>query len=274
MTYGKRGITIRITYLFVATLFFIFKKIKRNTHPEAIVLCYHGITDVQRESFARQMHMAAKRAISIKTLNSMQENAQKSLSVCVTFDDAFANLIKNVLPTINKLQIPITIFIATKSIGSFPAWLNGTKHSDACEMVMTASQISALKKNPFITFGSHTSSHPHLSQLQKENIREELRSSRSTLEGILSEQVDTLALPHGDYNKEVLLLAMEEGYKNIFTLEPIPYISEDNSLFHMIGRFSMSPMVWPIEFFLTINGAYSWLGKWRFFIHTCRSFIQ
>lgn len=274
MPYGKRGIAVRITYLFVATLFFIVKKIKGNPHPGTIVLCYHGITDDQRERFAHQMHMVAKRAISIKSLNNIPENDLQFPNICVTFDDAFANLISNVLPAINELQIPITIFITTKSIGSFPAWLNGTKHPDACEMVMTVPQIFALRENPLITFGSHTSSHPRLSQLQKENIREELRSSRNTLEGILSEKIDTLALPHGDFNKEVLQIAMEEGYKNIFTLGPIPYISEPNSLYHTIGRFSMSPMVWPIEFFLTINGAYSWLDKWRFYIQTCRSFIQ
>lgn len=266
MAYEKRGIAVRIIYLFVAALFFIITRIKGNVKPGAIVLCYHGVTDAQREKFTRQMRMVGEYAISIKDLNNIQKNASQILTVCVTFDDAFANLISNVLPTINELQIPITIFIATNSIGSFPVWLNGTKHPDSCEMVMTVPQILALKKNPLITFGSHTSSHPRLSELQKEDVREELRSSQNTLKEILNDQIENLALPHGAYNKEVLQIASEEGYKNIFTLEPLPYISEANSLYHTIGRFSMSPMAWPIEFFLTINGAYSWLYPWRSFV--------
>jgi peptidoglycan/xylan/chitin deacetylase (PgdA/CDA1 family) len=266
MPYGKRGIVVRIVYLFIAALFFIIIKIKKKQHTGTIVLCYHGVTEAQRERFSRQMCMVRRRTIATKDLNNMQEHAQQVSTICVTFDDAFANLISNVLPTINELQIPITIFIATKSIGSFPVWLDGTRHSDSCQMVMTVSQILALRENPFIAFGSHTSSHPRLSELRSEDIREELRSSRNTLKEILNDQIEDLALPHGNFNKEVLQIASEEGYNNIFTLEPVPYTSEANSIYPTIGRFSMSPMVWPIEFFLTINGAYSWLYTWRSFI--------
>ena len=266
MIYGKRGIAVRITYLFVAIFFFIITRIKRDVKVGTVSLCYHGVNDAQRERFTRQMHMIGQRAISTKDLNNIQEKAHHTLMVCVTFDDALANLISNVLPAVNELQIPITIFIATDSIGSFPIWLNGIRHPDSCEIVMTVSQILALKKNPLITFGSHTSSHPRLSQLQKEKIREELRSSQSTLNEILNDQIDELALPHGDYNNDVLQIAIEEGYKKIFTLEPVLYIPDTDSSYPTIGRFSMSPMVWPIEFFLTINGAYSWLHTWRSFL--------
>jgi peptidoglycan/xylan/chitin deacetylase (PgdA/CDA1 family) len=266
MSYGKRGIAVRIIYLFVATLFFIIKKIRSNPQSGTIVLCYHGVTDIQRQRFICQMHMVRRQVIATKDLNNTQEHGRQAQTVCITFDDAFANLISNVLPTINNLQIPITIFIATKSIGVFPIWLNGTTHSDSCEIVMTVPQMLALKENPLIVFGSHTVNHPRLSQLQKEEVREELRSSRNTLKEILNVQIEDLALPHGDFNKEVLQIASEEGYENIFTLEPVPYTPDLYSTSHKIGRFSMSPMAWPIEFYLTINGAYSWLAPWRSFI--------
>jgi peptidoglycan/xylan/chitin deacetylase (PgdA/CDA1 family) len=274
MPYGKRGIVVRITYLFVAALFFIIKKISRTPQSGTIVLCYHGVKEVEQEGFARQMRMVGKRAIAIKDINNRQEKAHHDQTICITFDDAFANLISNVLPTINELKIPITIFIATKSIGSFPIWLDEKKHPDSCEMVMSVPQILALKKNPLVTFGSHTSSHPRLSDLPNNDIREELRSSRNTLKEILNDPIENLALPHGAFNQEVLQIASEEGYKNIFTLEPVPYTSETDSTYPTIGRFSMSPMAWPIEFFFTLKGAYSWLDKWRSYIQTCRSFIQ
>jgi peptidoglycan/xylan/chitin deacetylase (PgdA/CDA1 family) len=266
MPYRKRGVTVRIIYLFAAILFFVIQKISRSPQPGTIVLCYHGVKDAERERFARQMRMIRTRAIAIKDLNNRQDKTTNFLTICVTFDDAFDNLISNVLPTINKFQIPITIFIATKSIGIRPVWLAGKQHPDSCEMVMTVPQILTLNENPLITFGSHTSSHPRLSELQNKDIREELSSSRNTLMAILNDPIDNLALPHGDFNKDVLQIANEEGYKNIFTLEPVPYTSEANSFYPTIGRFSMSPMVWAIEFYLTINGAYSWLYTWRSFI--------
>ncbi|MBV5329108.1 MAG: polysaccharide deacetylase family protein [Chlorobium sp.] len=268
MPYGKRGIAVRVTYLFVATLFFIIKKLSRKPQLGTIVLCYHGVKDVEQERFARQMRIAGKRAIAINDINNRQEKVRHDQTICITFDDAFANLIPNVLPTIDELKIPITIFIATKSIGSFPFWLGGKKHPDSCEMVMSVPQILELKKNPLIAFGSHTSSHSRLSELKNKNIREELRSSRNTLKEILNDPIENLALPHGAFNQEVLQIASEEGYRNIFTLEPAPYTSEKDAMYPTIGRFSMSPMAWPIEFFLTINGAYSWLHTWRSFIKT------
>jgi peptidoglycan/xylan/chitin deacetylase (PgdA/CDA1 family) len=212
------------------------------------------------------MRMIGRRAISTKNLNAIQEDTHRQPTVCVTFDDAFASLVANAFPIINELQIPVTIFIATRSLGSFPIWLNGTKHFDASEKVMSVSQILELKENPLITFGSHTASHLHMSELSAKDIREELSSSRNTLRQILNEHVDSLALPHGSFNKEVLQTAMEEGYKQIFTLEPVPFSSHSQLTPNRIGRFSMSPLVWRVEFFLTINGAYSWLYTWRSFI--------
>jgi len=265
MPYGKRGIAVRIIYLFVAALFFIIKKI-RKPQSGTIVLCYHGVKDVEQKRFSRQMRMVGKRAIAIRDINNRHKNTHRDQTICMTFDDAFANLISNVLPTINELQIPITIFIATKSIGSFPIWLDGKKHPDSCETVMSMPQILALKNNPLITLGSHTSSHPRLSELHDKDIREELLSSRNTLKEVFHDPIENLALPHGAFNQEVLQIAREVGYRNIFTLEPVPYTSETDSIYPTIGRFSMSPMAWPVEFFMTINGAYSWLHTWRSFI--------
>ena len=266
MIYGKRGLLVRLLYLFTAVLFFCVNKAKRNNRSGIIVLCFHGVEENQKKKFARQMQIIEKRTVSIKNFYKPVKNNKQNLSICVTFDDAFANLLVNVIPIVDELHIPITIFIATDSLGTFPSWLQGSTHSDSKEMVMSVDQLLELKKNILVTFGSHTMSHPRLSQMQEDEMREELCLSRGTIQEIIHEQIYDLALPHGDYNDRVIRVAMEEGYKKIYTLDPIVYSCESNSAPHLVGRFSISPDVWPIEFYLTINGAYTWLYAWRSFV--------
>jgi len=61
-----------------------------------------------------------------------------------------------------------------------------------------------------------------------------------------------------------LRIAEEIGYKRVYTLEP--KLVRTNQEIGTIGRFSMSPDVWPIEFYLTCYGAYSWLFPFRRFL--------
>ncbi len=266
--YGKRGLLVRLLYLLTALLFFCISKTINKKCSKILILCYHGVKEYQKNKFSRQMQRIKDRTVSITDLSkkSAKEHRQKLL-LCVTFDDAYKNLLTNAIPVTSALQIPVTIFIATGSLGRFPAWLQGSSHPDSTEMVMTAEQLLELKENPLITFGSHTVNHPRLSQLQEEKMREELSVSRNAIQKLFYKPINDLALPYGDYNDRVTRVATEEGYERIYTLEPLVYPSEINATPHLIGRFSMSPDVWPIEFFLTVNGAYSWLYKWRTFVN-------
>ncbi len=268
--YGKRGLLVRLLYLVTALFFFCISKTIIKKRSNILVLCYHGVKGYQKNKFSRQMQRIKDRTVSINDLSKKSaKEHRKRLLLCVTFDDAFENLLTNAVPVTKALQIPVTIFIATGSLGCFPAWLQGSSHPDSTEMVMTAEQLLELKKNPLITFGSHTVNHPRLSLLQEKKMREELSVSRDIIQKIFCEPIpiNDIALPHGDYDDRVLRVATEEGYERIYTLEPLIYWSEINANHHLVGRFSMSPDVWPIEFFLTVNGAYSWLYNWRTFVN-------
>lgn len=257
MTYGKRGLFIRLTYLFVAIFFFTVSKIKDGDKQKNIILCYHGVKDSQKLNFLKQLSMIKKQYTDTS-------------SVRITFDDAFANLLSNVIPAITETQTPITIFIPTGNLGVNPSWLHELEHSDSHEMVMSVNQISALKENHMVNFGSHTVDHPRLSLLKEDEIREQLRTSRDIISEIIGERITELALPHGAFNKVVIRIALEEGYQKIYTLEPVIYDTESICAEHLLGRFSVSPDDWPIEFFLTISGAYAWLAPWRTFLHKIR----
>lgn len=271
MTYSKRGYFIRFTYLLMAMVFFCVNKISGANKQKKIILCYHGVKNTQQLNFFEQMAMVQHRVVASKDLASPNEHISPHLPVCLTFDDAFANLLSNVIPPITKLQIPITIFIPTGSFGAAPSWLQNSEHADNQEIVMSAAQIAALKENSLVHFGSHTVDHPHLSMLREEEVRRQLRTSREVINKILDETIMELALPHGDYNEMVVQLALKEGYEKIYTLEPVLYEDDYSENTSVLGRFSVSPDDWPIEFYLTINGAYAWLAPWRSFCRNLRN---
>jgi peptidoglycan/xylan/chitin deacetylase (PgdA/CDA1 family) len=75
------------------------------------------------------------------------------------------------------------------------------------------------------SFGSHTLSHPILTELSPAQARRELVESRLRLEEELNEPIRALAYPNGttaDFSPQIEELAKESGYSAAFTLVPGP----------------------------------------------------
>lgn len=272
-TYARRGPTVRLIFLFIAFLDFVGACFGRFCRNKVIVLCYHGINSDQQQRFREQMRRISLRIISLKEACSVRQHPANTLNVAITFDDAFENLLANAIPFLEEYQIPAIIFAVPGNLGQKPNWKIAAEHPEANEQTMTAEQLIALSNHPLITIGSHTHTHPDLTQLPPEKIEYELAESKRGLEQLLSQPVEDLALPHGAFNDTVLQIARQVGYKRIFTLEP-KLMSSGGMQKGVIGRFSMSPDVWPIEFKLTCAGAYAWLLPWRNWIRRLRGFVK
>jgi len=245
--YSRKGTAVRLIYLIFSLGWAVLTGFGRFRKKGVVVLCYHGISAGQKERFAWQMSRIWSRG--------------NGCCVEVTFDDAFANLQDNAIPVIKQYQLPATVFAVAENLGGIPRWQMPASHPEREEKIMTAEQLTALCNNGLIKIGSHTMTHPDLTSVPAEQIKCELRDSRTKLETMLGRPVEDLALPHGAYNQAVLNAAKEAGYKNIFTLDPKvvdPEAGDD-----IVGRFSMSPEAWKIEFVLTCAGMYAWLGPWR-----------
>jgi len=145
-------------------------------------------------------------------------------------------------------------------------------HPEVNEPVMSIDQIVSTTGNRLNKFGSHTMTHPSLVEISLPQLREELTESREILEKLLGVTIDDIALPYGSYNENVLQAASEAGYQRIFSLEP-SLCSNKNSN-STVGRFSISPDIWKVEFLLTCAGAYAWLYPWRHFIGCLRSLLK
>lgn len=247
--YGRHGVLIRLLYTLTAMGAYVPIVAERLKANKTVVLCYHGVLASQKACFKRQMERLSR-------------NGGHSPIVHLTFDDAFENLLRNVLPVLEEYQHHAIIFAVSGKLGEKPSWSMPTNHPEAKETLATAEQLITLSKHPLVHIGSHTQTHSDLTTLPPVRARTELRESKKQLEKLLGKRIEDLALPHGAFNETILQIANEEGYERIYTLEPRLMLSDQMGQ-GVIGRFSMSPDVWPIEFHLTCAGAYAWLLPWR-----------
>lgn len=241
--YARHGPAVRLLYLLRALAWYA-----RHLGPARadVVLCYHGVPGREKLRFRRQMHFLARRGRRVH----------------VTFDDAYANILTNALPVLEEYGVPATVFVVPGSLGRFPGWIDQPGHPDRHERIVSFDELVHLAEHPLIRIGSHTFSHPRLPGLPSSILASELRDSKRILERFLDYPVDALALPHGAFDREVLRAAREAGYRQVFTLEP-RIVTDDHLDDFLVGRFSMTPDTWLLEFRLTCAGAYAWLESWR-----------
>jgi len=235
-----------------------------------VVLCYHGIPPVQTNVFRRQMARIRGRAAAPDCLTDTRFRWGRRLRVCVTFDDAFRQLQSEALPVLEEYGIPCVIFVPTANLASAPRWSMPNDHPECEQTVMSQAELQAVAQRRGVMLGSHTATHKDLTLLPLEDLARELRESRATLVELTGGHIVDIAFPHGRYSREVLEASQREGYRRMFTLEPrVARAGQD-----VVGRFSMSPGAWPIEFMLTCAGAYVWLFPLRRFLGLLRSCLR
>lgn len=253
--YGRRGLGVRIAYLIGAILWWIVSGFGRFGRRGAVVLCYHAVLPGQEWDFCRQMRALQNRAVRSDQLPTGGIRWGSPLHVCVTFDDAFVCLREHALPALKESRIGATVFVPVENLGRTPRWAMPEGHPESQERVCSESELTALAQEACLTIGSHSCTHPDLTQIDNESVRTELEESKRKLEALLGKEVYDFALPHGRYNDSVLALAKQAGYSRVFTLEPRVVRQNEG----VLGRFLVSPDMWGIEFKLTAAGAYQWL---------------
>lgn len=261
--YDRRGLAVRLVYLAIALAWWFVTAGGRLSKARVVVLCYHGVTAKQKKRFTKQMALISRRTVSCDQIYTLGKAIAARPAVCITFDDAFVNLLDNALPITCKLDIPVTVFAVTENMGSTPRWKIKPDNPDAREIIMTQEQLKRASEEPLCTIASHSVTHPRLSELADEAVERELIQSKATLEELLGESVYDFAFPYGACNEKILRKAFECDYRRVYTLNPDAVeVSEDQQV---IARMKMTPDVWPIEFMLTVTGAYTWIYTLRQF---------
>jgi peptidoglycan/xylan/chitin deacetylase (PgdA/CDA1 family) len=185
------------------------------------------------------------------------ETAGKAKNVVITFDDGYRDFYREAFPVLSGFGFSATVFLPTSFIGNGAPQFKGRD-------CLTWSEVREMQKQG-ILFGSHTVSHPQLRTLSVPAIKEEIVSSKKTIEEELGCAVNSFAYPYAfpqtdtDFKKMLRDLLDEAGYRNgvctivgragrgsdPFFMERLPVNScDDTELFQA-----------------KLAGAYDWISK-------------
>jgi len=109
-------------------------------------------------------------------------------NVLITIDDGWKD-VNNIVPIIEKENVPVTLYI-------FPSVINNTR------AYLSLSDINALKKLDLIDFGCHSYSHPILMHANSTTLYREVIESKDDLKKMVGRKIDTFAYPYGMFDEK------------------------------------------------------------------------
>lgn len=208
-----------------------------GSDPEAgrvsrlLVLCYHAVSETWPSPAAiapgrlrAQLRFLLRSGYRPMTLSAALAEDAPRKAVAVTFDDAYVSILEAGLPVLDELEVPATVFVPTDAAGDadqmtwseLRQWV-GTEHEHELRC-MSWEQLRTLSDRGW-EIGSHTCSHPHLTEIGGERASVELGSSRAACEDALQRPCTSLAYPFGSYDRGVMDLVAAAGYEAAVTLD-------------------------------------------------------
>ncbi len=198
---------------------------------ELLVLCYHAVSDawpspaaISRSRLSAQVRFLLRRGYRPMTLSAALGDDAPRKAMAITFDDAYTSILEAGFPVLERLGVPATVFVPTDAAGdaSQMTWSElrqwvGTEHEHELRC-MSWEQLRTLTDRGW-EIGSHTCSHPHLTEIGEEAAAAELSASRAACEDALQRPCTSLAYPFGSYDRGVMDLVAAAGYEAAVTLD-------------------------------------------------------
>lgn len=220
----------------------------------------HG-TYVTIKQFDKQMSYLKKKGFQTVTFEDLKNDGYKKRFnkenkwIMITFDDGYKDNYENALPILKKYGFKATIYILD-GIG-YNKWDTDNESNPEKKFpLMNADEIFKMK-NEGIEFGGHTSSHPHLPTLEREQIDREILISKYNIEGLLGEKLNSFAYPYGELNDDVMEAMKIAGYEFAVSTDSGSVVFSDDLL--RIRRIGIFPSNNIFNFSRKVSGKYNFI---------------
>lgn len=99
-----------------------------------------------------------------------------------------------------------------KAMQDLRVWASEKSEPRSTHRLLTQEEIVSLERGGLVDVGSHTRTHPVLSELSPQSQREEVGLSKVCLESILGRPITSLGYPFGAYAPETIRIVQEAGF--------------------------------------------------------------
>lgn len=172
---------------------------------------------VEREAFERQCRLLQRfgmRGVSMgEGLRGLRDGQAHNL-VVLSFDDGYADNLENAAPVLRRYGFHATCYVVAGAIGTYNTWdaeIVGVKkpmmdHAAIARWIEAGHEI-----------GSHTLSHPVLTNLDRASAAFEIRESRRQLQALTGAAIEHFCYPFGEHDDQAVELVREAGYESAVT---------------------------------------------------------
>jgi len=224
--------------------------------PSPVILMFHSISDnppsvirsvpapTHRLSvfhdFVQWLAPRARTVTIEQLVREIQAGTRNDApTLALTFDDGYRDNYTIAYPILQRYGCTATVFVTTQLIGG--------SYSLTSDMIREMHAAG-------IGFGSHTVTHPALTQLSSDIVELELQQSKERLEDILQSECVSLSYPFGDHDHRIEALARNAGYHCALSAAVIHRLDE---LFRM-PRAQLRDWSSSVNFAIALHGAQSW----------------
>ncbi|MFB9311836.1 polysaccharide deacetylase family protein [Nocardioides plantarum] len=178
-------------------------------------------------------------------------------AVALTFDDGYASVVETAWPLLQDRGWTATLFVVTDSLDRELrfAWDDHAADDPAGRLRLSSADELAKAAADGLDLGSHTCTHPLLTQLDQDALERELVSSRHVLGDLLGRQVSSIAYPAGAWDRRVRAAAGRAGYTVGITVDR-GVATPRSPLLSLPRAFVPHD---PIDLDLVLDGAYTFL---------------
>lgn len=187
----------------------------RAPRPDVVMLMYHRVTgdvdleiDLPFSIFCAQITQLA-RVGEVVSLDEAAEKLQqgggfdRTLFV-ITFDDAYLDFYTYAFPMLQKLGLPVTLYVPSGFIDDgWPAPVSRQPVGASKLQPVTWQMLQEMSKSPLLTIGSHTHLHHELPSLRDDEIEAELVKCDSFLLDKVGQKMRHFAYPRGVWDRRV-----------------------------------------------------------------------
>lgn len=186
------------------------------------ILMYHSVDDdssaacVRLRRFEEQLAYLRRSGYEAVDLDAVYGYMTLGTSlprkpIVITFDDGYRDNLENAYPILKTHGMRATIYLVAGYLGSSNRW--NAPDGVPQRPLLSWEEVCAHANDPLLSFQAHTCSHPKLTRIPLNQVREELGKSKQMIEERLGRACFHFAYPYGDYNSVVRDAAREIGFR-------------------------------------------------------------